>query len=397
VILLVGDSLADIRKVYLPSAATLGASPLTAALTILFPTALPSLLAASLLCFLYSFTSFAVVLVLGGGPAATTLAVEIYRYARLSLDYGRAGTLAILETLISACAFIGFVCCSRLAPREHSAQLLATNFGKPRPLSPGGIIARILYSLVIILFVLGPLLSVPLESLLWRPSRAALPLLSFRWWGDIAGRVLPALGRSLLTALLASTAACLLAVPAGAGGRQVGTFPVPGRLMRILTTLPLASSGIVLGFGWLILYGRNYSRTLPALVLLHAVTALPFAANSIAEGLEAIPRNTLNAGAVFGAGPLRRILTLELPLAWRRIRSAWAFGAVISLGELNGIMMLGMDSWETLPVLIYRAAGAYRYGMACVAGTVLILCCLGIFMCSGDTSKENNGAHNPRP
>jgi ABC-type Fe3+ transport system permease subunit len=38
-------------------------------------------------------------------------------------------------------------------------------------------------------------------------------------------------------------------------------------------------------------------------------------------------------------------------------------------------MMLGMEKWETLPLYIFRAAGAYRYGTACAAGTLLILCC----------------------
>jgi ABC-type Fe3+ transport system permease subunit len=46
-------------------------------------------------------------------------------------------------------------------------------------------------------------------------------------------------------------------------------------------------------------------------------------------------------------------------------------------------MMLGLENFETLPLLIYRAAGAYRYGSACAAGVILILCCAGAFLLSG--------------
>jgi len=45
-------------------------------------------------------------------------------------------------------------------------------------------------------------------------------------------------------------------------------------------------------------------------------------------------------------------------------------------------MMLGLEKWETLPLYIYRATGAYRYGNACAAGTLLILCCAGCFLLS---------------
>jgi ABC-type Fe3+ transport system permease subunit len=51
--------------------------------------------------------------------------------------------------------------------------------------------------------------------------------------------------------------------------------------------------------------------------------------------------------------------------------------------------MLGMEEWETLPLLIYRAAGAYRYGTACAAGTLLILCCAGALLLSEAGSGRN--------
>jgi thiamine transport system permease protein len=145
---------------------------------------------------------------------------------------------------------------------------------------------------------------------------------------------------------------------------------------------PLASSGIVLGLGWLILYGREGARSFLSVVLVHSIIALPFVFHSISRGLANLPPNLMRAGMVCGAGPLTRIFTLALPIASGQLRSAWAFAAAISLGELNAVMMLGMENWETLPLLIYRAAGAYRYGAACAAGTLLILCCTGLFLLS---------------
>jgi thiamine transport system permease protein len=395
VIRLAGDGIAQARKAYAPAASSLGASPFMAAVTVLFPLVLPSIVSAALLVFLYSFTSFAVALVLGGGPAATTLAVEIYRYARVSLDFHNAGALALMETLIAALVFALYFF---FAGRTGTALEL-----RDRPLDErrgsGTFIALSVYTAILLVLVFGPLFSVPLESFLYQPSRAAPVQLSLRWWLSLGDRVVPALARTALLASLAATLSCVLAALAAAAVQNLKRASPGGKsplavLVRACAVAPLFSSSIVLGFGWLRLYGRGHAAALPAVAVLHAITALPFAFNSISRGLESIPRNTAHAAAVFGADPLRRILTVDLPLTLGRIRSAWGFSAVISMGELNAVMMLGMEDYETLPLLIYRAVGSYRYGTACAAGTVLILACVAALLLSdaGSRRGKTNGA-----
>jgi thiamine transport system permease protein len=387
---LTGDGMERARRAYLPAAASLGASPFKAALTVLLPLSLPGLCSAALLVFLYCFTSFAVVLVLGGGPASSTLAVEIYRYARISLDYGAAGILALFETLIASAVFLVYIFLEGRIDRIGTAADRDRRMDRRR--SPAFLIALGLYGLAAAFLVLGPILSIPLESFLQRASRARAAQLSLYWWRS-AGDWARALGRSLVLAFSSAALSCLLAVLAaaalfrgnsGEGPGKSGRFPrgkVPGFLVKAIVISPLASSGIVLGLGWLILYGRERSRSFLSVSLVHAVIALPFAFNSLSQGLKNLPPNLMNAAAAFGAGPLRR-LGLVLPAAAPALRSAWAFAAAISLGELNAVMMLGMEDWETLPLLIYRAVGAYRYGAACAAGTLLILCCAGLFLLS---------------
>jgi thiamine transport system permease protein len=395
VIRLVGDGISRIRRAYAPAAATLGAAPLKTAFTVLLPLAFPSLVAASLMVFLYSFTSFAVVLVLGGGPAATTLAVEIYRYARISLDFHNAGILALLETSIAALIFAGYLFF------EGKAQVLPVDTIE-RPLETSGTrlgaAVRILYTLGILVLVLGPLLSILGESFLMRSSWAAAPSISLKWWRALGERSIPALFRSLILAFLAATLACILAMCAAGTVKyadQGGKVSFLGTLLRIYTTAPLASSGIVLGLGWLSLYGRTHARSIGALVMIHGVSALPFAFHALSHGLKSVPIDTLHAASVCGAGPVLQILSVALPLSARRLRSAWGFSAALSLGELNTLMMLGFDDWETLPLLIYRAVGSYRYGTACAAGTLLILICgFCFYLAQIPISSRNCGEHH---
>jgi thiamine transport system permease protein len=379
VIRLAGDGIAQARTAYGPAAASLGASSFKTALTVLFPIVLPSILAASFLIFLYCFTSFAVVLVLGGGPAATTIAVEIYRYARVSLNYSNAGFLALVETGIALTAFLAYLYF------EKKARVIPVSIGggdegrRKRNSSLPANFCAVLYGTGLCFFILGPVISIPVESFLYKPSRASLPLLSPRWWLGLGERCIPALFHSLSLAFISASLSCILAILAAAAVWSAEERPgkkIFGSLLRFCAAAPLASSGIVLGLGYLILYGRDHSRSVWAAAAIHAVTGLPFAFNSVSEGLKALPANTFAGASVFGASPLMRLLTVALPLSVSRIRSAWGFSALISLGELNAVMMLGPEDWETLPLLIFRAAGAYRYGTACAAGTILILCCV---------------------
>jgi ABC-type Fe3+ transport system permease subunit len=138
---------------------------------------------------------------------------------------------------------------------------------------------------------------------------------------------------------------------------------------------------VVLALGWTILYGRR-AQSLWAVLLIHSVTALPFAFNSLAAGLSSLPKNIMNAAEAYGAGPFKSLITVALPVSLSHIRSAWGFSAALSLGEINALLMLGISNFETLPVFIYRAAGSYRYGAACVGGTVLIASCFAALLLS---------------
>jgi len=380
VIRLAGDGLDRARRAYDPAAAVMGASPFTRFFTVILPLTFPAIMSAALLVFLYSFTSFAVVLVLGGGPASTTLPVEIYRHAKVFLNYPNAGALALAETIIAVSIFLVYVFLGKKFRETRTDVHERIIEKKEKHLLPR--ILMIAYMLFAAVFIFGPIGSVLLESLLYQPSRSASQVFTMRWWLALGDTCLPAFIRSLVLASFSATLACILAF---FGASSVKLLEDRGKgnsvitnIVRFCAAAPIISSGIILGLGWLIVYGNRHSAftVFPfKLVLLHALIALPFAFNFISEGFRTLPANILNAALVSGANPIRGLLTTVLPLSASHLRSAWGFAAALSLGELNAVMMLGIDGFETLPLYIYRAAGAYRYGNACAAGTLLILGC----------------------
>ncbi len=350
VIRLVGDSISRIKQTYIPAAENLGASPFKSGITIILPLISPAIISASLLIFLYCFTSFAVVQVLGGGPPATTLSVEIYRYANISFDYAQAGIFAAIETCIALAVFLLY---TRFEKKSRnftgSAENIRISGDTQRKTAGKSRWGFIVYSIVICIFIAGPIVSIPLESVLFKTSRASLPVISFRNWTN-AGSLFSAFFNSLTLALLASCCSVLMGFLAASGYRLLRPSSRWRPVLHTGYSMLLMSSGIVLGFGWLMLYRNLGVPVFLSLVLMHALSAFPFSFFSMLEGLNGISINTFHAASLAGANPFRKITSIMLPSILPRLSSAWAFAFAVSMGELNTVLMLGSSDWITLPV-----------------------------------------------
>ena len=96
VVRLVGGLWAHLDPRLEEAARVLGASPWAAFREVTWPLLRPAVLSAASIVFLFTVTSFGVVLLLGG-PRDTTLEVEIYRQTAILLDLPTAAALTILQ------------------------------------------------------------------------------------------------------------------------------------------------------------------------------------------------------------------------------------------------------------------------------------------------------------
>ncbi len=100
VILVVGEAWAKMNPNYDASARVLGANRFQTAMYVTIPLLVPSVLASSLLVFIFDFTSFGVVLLLGG-PAFATLEVEIFIQATQMLNLRLATIMSLIQILMT--------------------------------------------------------------------------------------------------------------------------------------------------------------------------------------------------------------------------------------------------------------------------------------------------------
>ncbi len=377
------------------AAKVLGATPWQTFREVTLPLLRPSILASVLLVFLFNFTSFGVVLMLGG-PQFATLEVEIYTQALHLLNLPVASVLSILQLI---CTLLITITHNKLAGQQSMvitprSQVLGTR--RPKK----GFERFVVILLVITLFslLISPLAALALRSVVkLEPSRGergeisqGLTLQFYRELGvnrrDSLFYVPPiaAARNSFIFALITILITISLGLLVAYGLQQPSHI---NKILDPLLMLPLGASAITLGLGFVIVFNRPPFSNISFPVLLpiaHSLVALPFIVRTLTPALGSIPRSLRNAARALGASPLRTWREVDLPLLSPAIIVSTIFALTISLGEFGASTFLAKPAYPTLPVAIYRyisQPGAMNYGQALAMSTLLMLVCAsGIFI-----------------
>ncbi len=365
VVRIVGGVWSRIDPVAEEAAAVLGAGPARRFRTVVFPLIKPALASASAIVFLFCFTSFGTVLVLGRGRLRT-LEVEIYQQAVNFLDLPVAAVLS----LIQLAAVMVMLVVSARTQRRATALTLASEARLPSP-RPG---AQMRTVGSILSISLG-LLSIPLFGLVgasladngigWRSLVTDTPA---------AVEPLPAIANSFGYALVAS----LIAVTVGGLAASWLSSRAGGGWFDLLLMLPLGTSAVTIGFGFLLALDRPIDlRGTAALVpLAHALVAIPFVVRVTLPLLRSIKRELREAAAVMGASPARVWREIDLPIAARALAVGAGFAAVVSLGEFGATSFVVRPASITVPALIFRYLG--RPGSATFATAMALAVVLAV-------------------
>lgn len=360
--------------------------------TIIVPQLLPAILSSMLLVFLFCFSSFAIILVLGGGPRTTTIEVEIYRLARIALDMRGAGRAALIAGAVSLFPLL----------LHSGAKNRFTGLGagegdrrvEVRSSAAGKLFAT-LYAAVMIVLVIIPLLGVVVNGFLEPAGPLGELRGSLRWFRQLFTAAGGSPGRAAAGTLLLSALTLLFTLPA-ATLFALGTVRSGGKRARFLdfaATLPMTVSTVVLGAGYLLLSVRfpGFSSSPFIIAGAHSVIAFPFVYRSVFTVLGKIDGSYRSAAISLGAPPRRAFLDIELPMLEPALFSAAAFAFALSVGEMNATLTLSGGSFPTLPVAIYRLIGAYQFHAAAALGTVLIVLCGTSFIFLDRSTRTGNG------
>jgi len=377
---MVGGFWANLNPQLEAAARTLGASPWRAFWEVTLPLLRPALIAASLLVFLFDFTSFGVILILGG-PRYATLEVEIYRQAVNLFNLPVAAALSLLQI---GCTFGLMVTYTRLQKRiTVPLQLRPRQITARRPRTRG---ERWLVGINVTAMIL--LLVVPLLSLAERSLSTGQPGYSLAYYRELSVNrqssiffvpTLLAVRNSLIFAgATVGLALTLGLISAWLLARQQGRL---GRLLDPVFMLPLGTSAVTLGFGYIVALARPplNLRASPVLVpLAHTLVALPFVVRSLLPVIRGIHPHLREAARVLGASSWRVWWEVDLPIVGRALLVGAVFAFTVSLGEFGATVFVARPQMPTMPVVIYRflgQPGAINYGQALAMSTLLMIVC----------------------
>ena len=377
VLRIVGSYWAGLHPDLQAAATMLGASPGQTFFRITLPLLMPAIASAALLVFIFCFTSFGVVLILGG-PGYATIEVEIYRQAVQLFNLPMAAALSLVQIAVN---FLLMLLHARLSRKSRVTFYTDTSTGTAiRPSTPWqkSLVGSNLLAISLLLF--SPLLALAIRSL-WGDNGLTLAYYQGLFSHD-TGSVffitpIAAMANSIGFALLAMVSAVLIGLPAAAflavsRGKSAAFWDA-------VIMLPLATSAVTLGFGYIISLNRppiNLRDSLALIVIAHTLVAFPFVVRCILPALRQIPQTVREAAILLGASPLQVFRRIELPIIGRAVLVGAIFAFSVSMGEFGASTFVTRPQTATIPVAIYRflgQPGEMNYGQAMAMSTILML------------------------
>ncbi len=327
--------------------------------------------------FLLCFTSFAIVLILGGSPSYNTLEVAIYEAVKIDFDITFALKLALIQLSISTLLVL---LSSNLRTGLGNLKQASTSVTWKEPryttLLQYGIISLLAAAFVLpLLAVIADGIGADYDSILTRPLFI----------------------RSLITSLIIATVSAILTVLFAlmlSDARR--TFQLAERMSRargskllgLLVSfsgnLYLAIPSLIMGFGFFLLSQQFEAPLLlwatGAVLSANVLMSLPFALSVIVPAMQKTAKRYDRLSLTLGLTPLTRWRYIELPYLRTSIGYIFALSFALSLGDLGVIALFGSDEITTLPWYLYQLMGSYRTTDAAGVALILMLLVLGIFM-----------------
>lgn len=368
VLRIVGGFWANLDPQIENAARVLGANRARTFWHVTLPLIAPAIIAAALLVLIFNFTSFGVVLILGG-PRLATLEVEIYRQTVNLFNLPLAAALSLVQLV---CTFALMVVYTRLQAR----------IAQPLKLRPQAIVRRKLqtgrekifaggYLAAMLLFLLTPLVSIVAASFENGITYYAELFVNRR--GSITFvPPIDAVRNSLLFAgitVVLAVSLGLMAAYALAGKNRAA------KILDPIFMLPLGTSAVTLGFGFIIALG-NLRTSVVLVPIVHALVAFPFVVRSVLPILRSIQPRLREAAQTLGASPARVWREIDLPIITRAVMVGAVFAFTVSMGEFGATTLVARPDMPTIPTAIYRflgQPGIVNFGQALALSTILMV------------------------
>ena len=342
-----------------------------------YPALKSTLLSIGSTIFLLCFTSFAVVLLLGGSPSYNTLEVAIYEAVKLDFDIGMALKLALIQLSISA-VLVVFSSSFRtgLANLKTSHTLI--------PWKETKVLQFIQWSMISLftLFFILPLVVIVLDGIGADFSRIlSEPLFVKSFFTSISLAIVSSI-LTVIVAILLSNTRRSFTLSTRLGDKSFSKLF--DAIVAFSGNLYLAIPSLVLGLGFFLMSqkydGSTFVWSSIALLTANVLMSLPFALSVLTPAMHKTAQRYDKLAFSLGLTKLQRWMYIEYPYIKSSLAYVFALAFCFSLGDLGIIALFGSDEFSTLPWYLYGLMGSYRTTDAAGVALVLLALVLAVFI-----------------
>lgn len=397
---IVGSSWAALDGETEEAAALDGAGRFRTLWSVVLPQLRGALLASATLTFLFSVSSYGIVLVLGGG-SIESIETLMAKSALQFLDLGTASVLALVQTVITLVA----VSISRRVSAAQSQIESGDLSEATKRIDRRDWAALVVVIPTVVVFVISPLLNL-VSKAITQPDGSIGPanFLALTGRGDrqvLNISVVDAIANSLRNLAIST----VLAVAIGLLAVYLRTRWVVSRrtgraiwISDFIVLLPLGISPVVIALGWLVTFDQEplaLRASWLAIPLIQALLALPLVIRVIQPAIQNLENGIIEASILDGLGSFGSFVRIQLSAIKPVVASAIGFAAIASLGEYGAAAMLTFGDQATLPTVLYQLIsrpGSSNYGMAMAASTLLVLLTVLVILVTSGRTKSAAGS-----
>jgi thiamine transport system permease protein len=329
---------------------------------VIWPQLKPYLLNLWLLIFVLCINSFGSVLLLGGGPSASTLEVVIYEALKFDFNIPTALKAAGLQLMCCLVAYLILVRSSHAMPSRSKAHVSKHS-------SVISTLMLLLYSSII----LAPIVMLLIEGL------KAVPKLDV----DTTRLIF----NSSVTSLCYAVPAAILSVTFAGSICCI-------RQRRVLDVFVLAVTSIspvIVGLCfWLLMMRVGISSVTGVMIMAHAFIFCAFNVRILSSDVQSIVSTYRRDYVIMRLRPTQIFRHVYVPLMKQSIVLCICTTLLLSIGELAIAAILADHSEPPLPVLMTRFASAYQFDLASLLASALcvVSICLFSFASKGNVLAD---------
>ena len=370
VFLYVSGAMKNVDNSLLEASANMGISGAKRFFKVVLPLCMPSILAATLMVFMRAIADFGTPLMIGEGY--TTFPVIIYNeyVGEVGTNHNFASAIAVLAILIT----LGFFLIQRYLTNRNSFSMSAMHHIERTKAKPEMNILIHLYAYGLVAIALLP--QVYLIYLSFRKTnpggevfQPGFSLDSYRYVFDRMGNTIWNTIRICGSALILIIALAVLISYLTVRRRNV-----LNACIDTLSMVPYIIPGAVVGISLILAFNNPVLPlvgTATIMIVSMCIRRIPYTIRSSVAILAQIPLSIDEAAESLGAGKVKTLLKVTLPMMFSGVFAGAVMSWVTLITELSSSLLLYSFRTQTLNVAVYKAVGNGTDGRACALATIV--------------------------